>query len=103
LDLLEKTINEPAYFRNFVSHVKELAPDGDKVKIIAFTSKQKKVIFKQKRKVIVLPLIEKTATELTSVEIEGVLDYATVREEEAIGLTTKEKRQYIINNCPRGT
>ncbi len=96
LDLLEEAINDPAYFRNFVSHVKELAPDGDRIKLIAFTSKRKKVIFKQKRDVITLPISEEITTEQKPIEIEGVLDYAIARKEEAIGLTTKDKKHYTI-------
>ena len=96
LDLLEKEIGDSAYFRNFVSHVKELAPDGDKVKFVAFTSKRKKVIFKQKKDAITLPISEELVTEQVPVEIEGILDYAIARKEEAIGLTTKDQRHYTI-------
>jgi hypothetical protein len=83
---LKQNISDPAYFRNFFSLTKELAPDGDEVSLVGFTvirgNKEKKFQFTKKKSELATSF---TATEgikknsnknLKKVELKGTLSAA---------------------------
>jgi len=77
---------------------REIAPDGDKINFVGFTSARRTVSLTRKRMEIEIPPeVEKSDVERTQIRVEGVLDYATARKQsEAIGLTTEEGDEYNI-------
>jgi hypothetical protein len=95
---LREKIQQTDYYQNFLAMTREIAPDGDKINFVGFTSARKAVSLTRKRMEIEIPPeVQKSDIERTQIRVEGVLDYATARKQsEAIGLTTEEGDEYNI-------
>ncbi|MBD3309541.1 hypothetical protein GF348_24390 [candidate division KSB3 bacterium] len=75
------------YRRDFISLTRDMAPDGDKITFIGFTSKDRSVsLTRLQSDIEYTPKIESTSrqVELTPVTITGVLDHAIRREQKGI-------------------
>ena len=92
---LSALIGDDTYCRHFLSMAKTVAPDGDKVKLVGFTSNQKRVRFKRTNaEVAKIPLPTPSTTcpnyDNKPYTVEGRLDYVH-GEEDTIGLATGGK------------
>ena len=81
---LEERIPDPAYRRNFVALARRIAPDGDTVSSVGFTTgiegKERRVLLTRRRSNIRIPEIVPEATESTKpVSIRGILKFADSR------------------------
>ena len=96
---LRDMIPDERYYRSFVSLSRELAPDGDQVKLVILSTSQTSINFTRTRDDIRLtPEIDiKILTEgQSTITVEGVLDHATSRQGNVLGLTTSNGNQYDI-------
>ena len=97
---LKERIKQDGYYRNFVSLVKSMAPDGERIGFIGFTSAKRSVsLTRQQKSIETSPVIEEdvaTKPDRSPIQIEGLLDFATSRERNVIGLTTEDNKQYNI-------
>jgi hypothetical protein len=88
---LEKRIAQTGYYRNFVSMVRDIAPDGDKISQVGFSSSTRAVgLTKQRHAIEMSTSMGETDKAPTPIKIQGVLDYATSRKRSSIGLTSSE-------------
>ena len=105
-DQLTKTIREEDYRRNFIALIKQLAPDGDRVKLVGFTVKRN-----NESKTVPLTKIKTDfqiddikaideATRPENIELIGVLSYADSKKS-TIKLTDKDNKDYIVT-VPKG-
>lgn len=103
---LNETIKEEDYRRNFIALIKQLAPDGDRVKLVGFTVKRN-----NESKTIPLTKIktEFQVEEFKSIdedikpeniELIGVMSYADSKKS-TIKLTDKDNKDYIVT-VPKG-
>ncbi len=98
---LEELIHDDPYYRNFVSLTRDMAPDGDRINLVGFTSNRKTVAFTRKRQEIKFKATVQQAEEITRenrkpIRIEGILDFASGRKNERLGLTADDGKQYDI-------
>lgn len=83
LDELKARINDNSYYVSFVSVAQQLAPDGDKVKVVGLTTPKREVAFTQPQSSVIVPAssemlrpIEVT-DQVFSNTVRGILDAAT--------------------------
>jgi hypothetical protein len=98
---LSERIPQQAYYLNFISLAKDIAPDGEQVKLIGLTSRNREVSFSRSRGEIqfiqeVHPESDEDESNREPIEVEGTLDYATSRKRNVIGLTTEDNDQYYV-------
>ena len=94
---LHERIRQEVYYRNFIALTRDIAPDGEKISFVGFTSLRNSVgITRLRNQIKLLPEEKKGDVERTPITVEGLLDYATARRQEAIGLTTEEGKEYTI-------
>jgi hypothetical protein len=95
---LRDRIQEEVYCRNFIALTRDMAPDGEKVNFVGFTSPRKSVgLTRLRSQIEITPQREKEGeAERTPIRVEGVLDFATARRRQAIGLTTQDGKEYEI-------
>jgi hypothetical protein len=97
---LHEHIPQKGYYQQFLSLTRnKLAPDGEQIRYIQFTSQKSRVTFTRTRDEI--PLATKSQEtdeerEAEVVRIEGVLDYAKSKRQDEIGITTEEGTDYKI-------
>jgi hypothetical protein len=106
---LKEKIGDDAYFRNFVGLSKLLAPDGDEVNMVGFTTfrngKENRVLLTRKRDEI--SQIQKTAsttqTPATPIKVEGQLLFAdaTGGAQGQIKIVEKDGKEYLVS-VPEG-
>ena len=101
MDGLSERIPEQAYYLNFISLTKDIAPDGEQVKYIGLTSRNREVGLSRARDEIqfvheVQPERDEYESDREAIEVEGNLDYATSRKRNVIGLTTEENDPYFV-------
>jgi hypothetical protein len=92
-------IPDEKYYRNFLSLSRELAPDGDQVKLVVLSTNHTTINFTRTRDNI--RLTPETDTKpLTAgqeyITVEGLLDHATSRQGDLLGLTASDGKQYDI-------
>jgi len=98
-DDLRSLIKDEAYFVNFVSLARGMAPDGERISTIQFRTRRRLVPLERTREEIKIPHVEesKEPETLEEVVLEGVLDFATSRKgDREIGLTTDDGTEYDI-------
>lgn len=98
-DRLRELIPSEGYYQNFVTLARELAPDGDQVESVNFSTKERLVNLDRPRNEIeLLPDSDKVVeiTERTKITVEGVLDFASSREGDVIGLTSEKGIEYTV-------
>lgn len=95
---LRERIQQDNYYRNFIALTRDIAPDGEKISFVGFTSLRKAVsLTRQRSQIEISPEAEKGDVGRTPIRVEGILDYATARRhKEAIGLTTEDGKEYTI-------
>jgi len=95
---LRQQIKQDSYYRNFIALTRDMAPDGDKIRLVGFTSLRKSVgLTRQRSKIDILPESTKDVIESTPITVEGILDYAIGRKQlDAIGLTTDDGKEYTV-------
>jgi Zn-finger nucleic acid-binding protein len=96
---LQKLIPENKYYRSFVVSARDMAPDGDRINLVGLTSRSKVVsLIRTRDEFVTVPVLEEGSgdAERRPVSLEGILDYATSRQQDAVGLTTDDGVQYNI-------
>ncbi len=95
---LRERIQPDSYYRNFVALTRDMAPDGERITLVGFTSLRKAVGLTKQRGQIEIPSdAEEADAKRTPIQVEGILDYASGRKQQgAIGLTTEAGREYTI-------
>lgn len=98
---LREHIKQDAYYQQFLSLTRnKVAPDGEQIRLIQFTSGKKQVIFTRPRDEIPMTTNppEDSAIEEKAefVKIAGIIDYAKSRRKDEIGLTTENDEDYVI-------
>jgi len=95
LESLKKRITDEGYYRNFVSLIRDIAPDGDKINIVKFISSKKIIgLTRRHRDIELTPKIENT--DHRPIVLKGLLDYATSRNKSIIGITDKSGKSHSI-------
>ncbi len=101
INKLSKTIKEEDYRRNFIALTRQLAPDGDRVKLVGFSVKRNNQIntvplTKIKSDFNINEVINAEDNNSTEyIELIGVLSYANSKNN-IIRLTDKEKKDHTI-------
>ena len=98
-------IPQPAYLTNFLGLAKNLAPDGDRIRQVGFTTKTKsgtrfESITKTKSE-LPPPPMEPPHDETTRIEISGTLRYAESIEKNQIKIIDSEDKAHTIS-VPEG-
>lgn len=95
---LRQHIEQPAYYQHFVSQSKIIAPDGDRVNLVGFTSANRSVGMTNIRENIEFQpaVAPEDREEYKSIDVSGILDYAVSRQRDTVGLTTDEGKTYTI-------
>ncbi len=97
---LRQRIQNDAYYRQFLSLTRgRIAPDGEQVQLVQFSSSRQRVNFTRVRSEIPVPAqsldqIRPGAAEY--VHVTGVLDLAESRRRDVLGLTTDDGHEYLI-------
>jgi hypothetical protein len=91
-------IGDESYRLNFLALTRDMAPDGDKISFVGFTSRNRAVSLTRPRSSIELPEIEPAegGIERRPIEVEGVLDFAKRRGQDIIELNPEEGRPYRV-------
>lgn len=100
LERLERRIQDDSYFRNFVTLAQQLAPDGERVRMVGLTSAKGEVSLTKPKAAIEIPeaRLQPLAPRdvlATFQTVTGLLDEASLRGER-IGFTTMDDRQINI-------
>lgn len=100
-DALRKMIGEEGYYRNFVELTTAIAPDGENISLVGFSSRSRTAALTRRRSEIKEVMLEFAEGEVEvqreRMTVEGVLDFADSRKAvDLIGLTTKEDNEYKI-------
>jgi hypothetical protein len=95
---LRERIPQDSYFRNFLALTRDMAPDGDRINFVGFSSLKKVVgLTRHRNRIEIAPQDFSGNVERTPIRVEGILDYASARRhKEAIGLTTEDGIAYKI-------
>lgn len=98
---LRERIKIEGYYRHFLVSTRDIAPDGDKISFVGFTSSKRAVSLTKQRDEIseikITPEPGKGETKESAIKVEGLLDFASARKKKgAIGLTTKDGDEYNI-------
>jgi hypothetical protein len=98
-DKLKNQIPDEAYFRNFMALADSMSPDGDRVKLVGFTSskgkKERQVILKQYRP----PVEERRSprSKKTHIRVTGRLKFADdIHKQRTIQLLQKDGKSHTI-------
>ena len=98
---LRDRIKLEGYYRHFLVSTRDIAPDGDKIRFVGFTSSKRAVsLTKPRNEISEIKITTKPGkddTKEAAVKVEGLLDFASARKKKgAIGLTTKDGDEYNI-------
>ena len=96
---LEKHIGDKHYYLNFVTLTRNIAPDGEKVSLVGFTTAKRTLPLTRASSAIGLPSntnIDKEGAGLEPIKVTGVLDHATKRRGVFLGITTEDGKQYDV-------
>lgn len=94
---LREIIQDESYYRNFLSLIKDMAPDGERINMVGFTSSNQAVgLTRLRSKIELVPKIEKKDEQRKQVQISGILDYATARKRESLGITSDDGIEFTI-------
>jgi len=98
---LRDKIPTPSYYRNFVGIARSIAPDGDEVNVVGFTTSRRTVELTKPRDEIGLSLDVELAEDIdteTKIDITGTLKYAdaTHSEKQTIRLIDENGKTYYI-------
>jgi len=99
---LRSRIADERYYVNFVSLAQQLAPDGEKVTMVGLTSSKGAVSFTKPKTTIEVPTVREVVGPVAdqndlSTTVRGVLDEASARGSEKVGLTTTDGRTFDLS------
>lgn len=97
---LKKEIKYPAYYTHFINTIKQIAPDGEKIRSISLTSKNKNVVFVKTLEEIKCLDIEYDSSNDGEAsygveDITGLLSAASIKENE-VRLQVRNRKPQII-------
>jgi len=99
IESLRRLIGEEAYYLNFVSQARKMAPDGENINLVGLSSTKKSVGLTRIHKDI--PVVAKLGIpegdRLQPIKVKGVLDYANARGKDIIGFTTEDGRPLYVH------
>lgn len=99
-DALFERIQESNYLDHFLSHIKKIAPDGNKITAVDFIINDNVLSLSRLSKTIPLKahtiMENDIEEEIENIEITGVLDYASSRKTDTIGITDVDNKRYNI-------
>lgn len=102
LDELKMHINNDDYFVHFIASAQQLAPDGERVKLVGLSTSKRQVAFTQPKESFAIPTALAPADKMLvtnepfSNTLRGTLDEATARRDGKIGLITEEGRPVTL-------
>jgi hypothetical protein len=107
LPALRELIPNAQYYVSFITLARQMAPDGERITSLTLSSPKQTIGFTRKRSEVEVPKQEtaaapKAATEavpqrlMRAIEVEGEIDLAIGREENAVELTTDQGEVYRI-------
>lgn len=103
-DELHTTIGDEAYYTNFISLIKQIAPDGESVRTLSFSSKDKVIVFNKTSSDIKKLKVEMIGSQYVSViplisDVEGVLNAADMDKMKAVlKLSNRNKITLKVKN-----
>ena len=108
VDEVQERVSEPAYLRNFLGLVKKIAPDGERIRQVGFTSVrngvERFVSMTSPSSTLPVPPVENSIAENAElVEIQGTLLYADARNSKSsqIRIIDDEKKTHTVD-VPEG-
>ncbi len=96
---LRKLIPEPLYYRAFVLTARDMAPDGERISAVRFIAESRTAsLTNLPSELVPAPALEapEEGPRREPIAVEGILDYASSRKGQVIGLTTEDGRTYNI-------
>ena len=96
---LRSLIKDDAYFRHFLNAAKALAPDGDDISLVGFTSAKKSVAMRRKRECLTIQVSPQTTvatSEVVTQKISGRLKYADSRKQNQIRLIDDKGTEHLL-------
>jgi hypothetical protein len=98
---LRDRIRDDSYYRNFLALTRSLAPDGENIKLVGFTSLRNTVsLTRIHSQIEFAPEVERVPPSLLpriDVRFHGIMDMASGKSgQESIGLTTDEGQEFTI-------
>lgn len=100
---LKNLLKINGYYPKVLALIKDIAPDGEKVNAIAFTTQNRAVrLTRQRHSITLEPVVsnqDQTAQERHSIEVRGILNFAddTKSNLSKVGLTDESGKLYFIN------
>lgn len=98
---LKNRIQDDVYYQNFIALTRDIAPDGEQITSIGFSSVKRETKLTRKRNEVNIfgtSIGNDFQYQTDFMEVKGLLDYANARKkEEALGLTTDDDRKYILH------
>ena len=101
-DELDNNIKDQSYRRNFIALIKQLAPDGDRIKLVGFTTKRNNTsefvaLTKSTKEIISHSDLKENNLSLPGkiVELEGTLSFADSKKSK-VKLTNKKMKDFQI-------
>ena len=98
---LKTLIGDEKYLTHFVSNVRQMAPDGQKINFVGFTSSKASAGLTKPRKelqeLVVSRIEQMPPRERTKIEVEGLLDFAVARDKNIVELTANDDKRYRIH------
>lgn len=99
IESLRHLIGGEAYYLNFVSQARKMAPDGENINLVGLSSTKKSVGLTRIHKDI--PVVAKLGIpeedRLQPIKLKGVLDYAKSRGKDIVGFTTDDGRNWYVH------
>lgn len=98
-DGLRDLIPAEGYYQNFVALTREIVPDGEQIDFISISSSEGTLNLTRQRKEIQLVRTDdniRSTSDRMPIKVIGILDHATSRDGDTVGLTTDDGRQFDI-------
>lgn len=106
---LERHIPDEAYLRNFIGLSKLIAPDGENIKLVGFTTTRKGEekfveVTKQRKEINIPKTSEQPADEFTSCSVKGLLLFADATQAESgfIKIVDETTKEFHLIKVPEG-
>lgn len=105
---IEERISDPVYTRNFLGLTKKIAPDGERIRQVGFTSLRRGVrrsveITKPASEIAPAPIEEPSSVETEPIQLQGTLRYADATHDKGnrIKIVDKEQKAHTVE-VPEG-
>jgi hypothetical protein len=99
IDGLRQVIEGEAYYLNFVTQARTMAPDGENISLVGLSSTKKSVGLTRTHKdiAVVAKLGIPDEERFRPIKLRGVLDYAKSRGKDIVGLTRDDGKAFSIH------